>query len=157
MVDPGIKKEYDQFFEANRQMGMKIIRSGQEAVPMLFMIKNKEVTITPLRSIIPNTSPMEIVKPIIAMHDPDFYMVLAEAWMKAFRKSASSKQLIDNMRWGYLSKMVEKKEALTLFARSKDGTYKRMEMHTIYRNEKGGIIFKKSDWTNAEVQSERLP
>lgn len=147
-------KMYNEFFEMNSEYAMELIRSGRQAKPFLFMVKGENVTITPLSGFHEGFSPVNLVKPIVSDFQPEFYMVLSEAWCKILPRTEESRQTIKNMKYGDIEKMKNKIEVLMLMARSIDGKYERLETWEIIRSDRKIDLKKQPD---GKFESSKLP
>jgi len=84
-------------------------------------------------------SPLEYAKPLIEKHDPDYYIVLSEAWVKQTNPK-DYEELKNNYKYGDIKKSPDRKEILQVTGKSKDGKSNFGKTLVIIRNEKKEII-----------------
>jgi len=85
-------------------------------------------------------SPLDFIRGLIEQVDPDYYIVIGEAWAKIYDNPEKAKESYNNLRYGEISKMPDKVELLTAIGKSKDGKNETTKVFTMKRNTNEEII-----------------
>ena len=93
--------------------------------------------------------PINAVKPLIYKTQPDYYVTFAEGWSWEITKDEMAKYSYEDLK-----KMKPRKEILSCFGRTKDGSVKFDKAFEVLRLN-GRVDF--VEYKNAELQSGKLP
>ncbi len=86
-------------------------------------------------------SPLDFAKPIIEQVDPDYYVVLSEAWARLFKNQQEAREFANKeYQYGDIEKSSDRVEMLVASGKSKDGKNEKSKVFTLKRNEQGDII-----------------
>lgn len=85
-------------------------------------------------------SPLDCAKPVIEKRDPDYFIVLSEAWMRSMKTKEDFNEIKKNYQYGDIKKSQDRVEVLTVYGKSKDGKEQFSKNLKIIRNNKNEII-----------------
>jgi len=131
------KEFFNQAFEHHTNWMLKI---KKPAFPFFMQFYNKrrnEIEVVIVADC--PYSPLEYAKPLIEKHDPDYYIVLSEAWVKQTNPK-DYEEMKNNYQYGDIKKSPDRKEILQVTGKSKDGKSTFGKSLVIIRNEKKEII-----------------
>ncbi len=117
-----------------------MLRIKKPAFPFYMQLYNKRNNVIELVVVAHCPySPLDSARPIIEKRDPDYYIVLAEAWMKMVNP-LEAQNYNDNYQYGDIRKSPDRIEILQVTGKSKDGKSVFGKSMRIVRNEKKEII-----------------
>lgn len=108
-------------------------------------------------------SPLDYARTIVERYDPDYYIVLSEAWMTSLPSQEDFKKMKENYQYGDIKKRPDKIEVLTVIGKSKDGKDQYSKNVKIVRNKKreiikfDDIIINGINITNRQTESNKVP
>lgn len=113
---------------------------------VLFMKKDadKKIAVVPIHILTPDVSPLDVTKNLVTKSDPDSYLIISEAWLKTLDKELydglTDDQLLNMFKRGEIEKMSDKREALMVIGRHRNGKDEYIKQFLIIRNEKHHVI-----------------
>ena len=109
--------ELTQFTELCENLKTRLMTANRESPQILFAVeKDTKVWFFELGGGRGIGSPIELVRPLLNLFNPNLFVVIAESWMKKVSKDEQKKY-----NYGDITKDPEKVEALILDGRTRDG------------------------------------
>ena len=145
--------EPQEFFDSALERHLDYLRNIKEENVLICVVityhKNSRDQLKMFHIHTEGQKPINAVKPLIYKTQPDYYVTFAEGWSWEITKDEMAKySLVD------LKKMKPRKEILSCFGRTKDGTAKFDKAFEVLRLD-GRVDF--VEYKNIALQSGKLP
>lgn len=115
-------KDMKQFFDQAIETHFKFMRSYKDPNPLwLLTLKDSKMNIVCIINDV-QASPMQKIKTLIEVQDPDAYVFFALGWSKSLTGGEQGlEKFLNTHKYGTIKDMPDKREVLTVVGRSKDG------------------------------------
>jgi len=152
---------FDQAFNHHKEW---MIRIKNPAFPFYMQLYHKKLNQIDVVVVAESKfSPLDYAQTIIEKRDPDYYIVLSEAWMRMMKTKENLETIQKNYHYGDIKKSPDRVEVLTVAGRSKDGKEQFSRNLKIVRNKKNEIVrfddlfVEGKNITKVQAETRKLP